>query len=500
MGDGPRIGSLFSGYAGLCHLGLAPLVGGTVTWCSEYEPPSKNNPKPSQAPARILAHHYPDTKNLGDITAIDWATVEPVNWLTGGFPCTDVSVAGAQAGMVAGTRSGLWSEFARAIAALRPEYVFIENVGGLRSARADSDVEPCAWCLGDRPDQPHVRALGAVLGDLAGLGFDAEWVSVRASDIGAPHRRERVFVLARNRGRLRDTDGMAGSAPGAQCWGSDHLVGSPTVQRTLRPGGGHVPDVEVDEGRFDHGDRVCTGGSERRHGSTPRSDPAADTDGVGRGEGWTEPEGRIGGPEVEFGGRCPTCGCTAPHPDLTGPQGHRGPVRDADQLDPAAGGAGPVPDPVSGGRDRRPQSPRRGERGRTAPSRDSGPDIGGTTLPHPDGGRRGGGGLPTEPDPQHGQPGDTGHPVVDWGIYGPAITRWERTIGRPAPAPTELSKKGSPVLSAAFTEFLMGLPAGHVTSVPGIGRADQLKALGNGVVPLQAQLALNMLLPLLDDH
>lgn len=73
-------------------------------------------------------------------------------------------------------------------------------------------------------------------------------------------------------------------------------------------------------------------------------------------------------------------------------------------------------------------------------------------------------------------------------------------MGRAAPPPTELSQKNSPVLSAVFTEFLMGLPAGHVTDVPGISRADMLKCLGNGVVPLQAQLALSLLLPLLDDQ
>ena len=428
MSGRPRIGELFAGYGGLGHLALAPLIGGRVAWCSEYEPPSKNNPKPNQAAARILAHHYPDVKNHGDITTIDWSTVEPVDWLCGGFPCTDVSVAGAQAGMIAGTRSGLWSEFARAIAALRPTYVLIENVEGLRSARADSNVEPCPWCLGDNADEPHLRALGAVLGDLAALGFDAEWISVRASDTGAPHRRSRVFIVAVNRGaRLRDADRLAGSTPAAQRWGSVHLDGSPTLERAVRSGGGDVPD----------------------------------TTGVGRGEGRPEPTRGVGGPAPVLGGGCPTCGCTAAHPHIEGPQGHRGSLTDADQLDPAPGGAGPVP--------------------------------------HPEGSRRSGGGLPPDPDPEHGQPGDTGDPVVNWGIYGPAIRRWERTLGRTAPAPTELSKKDQPVLSAAFTEFLMGLPAGHVTSVPGISRADQLKALGNGVVPLQAQLALNMLLPLLHE-
>ena len=76
-----------------------------------------------------------------------------------------------------------------------------------------------------------------------------------------------------------------------------------------------------------------------------------------------------------------------------------------------------------------------------------------------------------------------------WGPYAPAIGRWAAALGRPAPPPTELGPKGAPRLSSRFVEWLMGLPAGHVTDVPGISRSDQLKALGNGVVPAQAAAA-----------
>jgi DNA (cytosine-5)-methyltransferase 1 len=122
-----------------------------------------------------------------------------------------VSHAGLGKGLKAGTRSGLWYEFARAIAAVRPALVVIENVKGLRSAPAglkdewtdeddegDSELESGPWVLGEpgRDDRPVLRALGAVLGDLAELGYLASWDSVRASDVGAPHRRERVFIHA----------------------------------------------------------------------------------------------------------------------------------------------------------------------------------------------------------------------------------------------------------------------------------------------------------------
>jgi DNA (cytosine-5)-methyltransferase 1 len=87
------------------------------------------------------------------------------------------------------------------------------------------------------------------------------------------------------------------------------------------------------------------------------------------------------------------------------------------------------------------------------------------------------------------------HPgsAISWGQFEPAIRQWER-LTRPAPAPTELSAKGNQRLSPAFVEWMMGLPLGHVTDVPGLTRNEQLKALGNGVVPQQAEAALRVLL------
>ena len=83
--------------------------------------------------------------------------------------------------------------------------------------------------------------------------------------------------------------------------------------------------------------------------------------------------------------------------------------------------------------------------------------------------------------------------LANWGQYAAAIHRWEQ-LTRPAPAPTETGPKGNPRLSARFSEFLMGLPAGWVTDVPGITRNEALKALGNGVVPQQCAAALRFLL------
>src|SRR5690606_9848238 len=135
-----------------------------------------------------------------DLTATDFTQVEQVDVITGGFPCQDVSHAGRRAGLIRDgegrTRSGLWGEMLRAITELRPRLVVAENVRGLLSAAADSDVEPCPWCLGDANGEPDMRALGAVLADLADVGYDTWWVGLRAADVGAAHGRFRVFIFA----------------------------------------------------------------------------------------------------------------------------------------------------------------------------------------------------------------------------------------------------------------------------------------------------------------
>lgn len=123
--------------------------------------------------------------------------------------CQDVSLAGRRAGMTEGTRSNLWQSMREAIHVIAPSIVVWENVPGARSARATSagDLESEPGPVGDADGKPVLRALGRVLGDLAGLGFNAEWRSIRASDVGACHRRERVFVLAWHPDRIADARG-----------------------------------------------------------------------------------------------------------------------------------------------------------------------------------------------------------------------------------------------------------------------------------------------------
>lgn len=122
---------------------------------------------------KIYEQRFPDAIALGDICKIDGTRLPTGDWIiAGGFPCQDISVAGKGAGL-AGTRSGLWYEYARLIGELRPRYAIMENVGAL-----------------------SFRGLDAVLGSLAEIGYDAEWCDIRASDVGAPHRRERIWIIA----------------------------------------------------------------------------------------------------------------------------------------------------------------------------------------------------------------------------------------------------------------------------------------------------------------
>ena len=155
---------LFSGIGGF-SLGLERAGFQTVAFC-------ENEPFCQQ----VLHKHWPDVPIYDDVRELsrgrlDADGIAGIDVICGGFPCQDISVAGQGAG-IEGERSGLWSEFARLIGEIRPRYVIVENVSAL---------------LG--------RGLGTVLGDLAALGYDAEWHCIPASACGAPHRRDRVWIL-----------------------------------------------------------------------------------------------------------------------------------------------------------------------------------------------------------------------------------------------------------------------------------------------------------------
>lgn len=334
-----RTGHLFAGIDGI-GLGLEPR-GFVSAWFSEYE----------AAPSRVLAHHYPDVPNHGDITAIDWTQVEPVDVLTGGFPCQDLSYAGKGAGIKEGTRSGLWFEFSRAIRALRPRIVLVENVPALTT-----------------------RGLDIVIRDLAQRGYGTLWTSLRASDVGAAHRRERLFIVA--------------------------------------------VDVDSDYWRWDRWwptdtDAPWTAGEGWKRWAKRTGQIAADGTFNGRTEGWPR----------------------------SGERPRRAGLSTCDSEAVADG-------------DRRRLAECCEQNGWS-----DGPDL--------EASRRGDAGRRSETP-------------TDWGEFEPAIRRWERTIGRPAPAPTLDGR-----LSADFTEWHMGFPEGWTSM---LSRNERLKALGNAVVPQCAEV------------
>jgi DNA (cytosine-5)-methyltransferase 1 len=167
-----KVLDLFSGIGGF-SLGLERAGFETVAFC-EIEP----------FPRQVLAKHWPGVPIYDDVRTLTAERLAAdgiaVDVITGGFPCQDISVAGNQAGIVDGSRSGLWSEIDRLIGELGPKYVIVENVANLLAGPSE---RPGGW-------------FGRVLADLAKRGYDAEWENIPASALGAPHRRERVWLVA----------------------------------------------------------------------------------------------------------------------------------------------------------------------------------------------------------------------------------------------------------------------------------------------------------------
>jgi DNA (cytosine-5)-methyltransferase 1 len=248
-------GSLFAGIVGF-DLGFER-AGLTCKWQVEIDPFCQ----------RVLAKHWPHVQRFDDVReccagrlrrsrddarcaecgrrhCLPWVDV-----LCGGFPCQDISLAGAGAGL-AGARSGLWEDYARLVRDLRPRYVVVENVSALRG-----------------------RGLGRVLGDLAACGYDAEWDCLPASAFGATHQRDRLWLVA-----YSDANGWRTSRQGP-----------PQSRSTTRLIAGSSEVAHADGGRCRsrrarRSDRV---GARLREQALPLSAPSlADANGAGRLEQW----------------------------------------------------------------------------------------------------------------------------------------------------------------------------------------------------------------------
>ena len=194
-------GSLFAGIGGF-DLGFER-AGMECKWQCEIDPFCQ----------KVLAKHWPDVQRYGDIKEVDWNEVERVDVVCGGFPCQPVSVAGKR--LAQEDERWLWPEFARCLSVLRPRFAVMENVPGLLTA-----------------------GVGDVLGDLWSLGYDAEWQVISAADMGAPHRRERVWIVAYANGgdgfdfRIMQPDRQ--ESEGVQFWSGriDELGASNGEQRS----------------------------------------------------------------------------------------------------------------------------------------------------------------------------------------------------------------------------------------------------------------------------
>jgi DNA (cytosine-5)-methyltransferase 1 len=360
-------------------MSVQAIVGGETAWVSDID----------KGACKILAHRFPGVPNIGDMTTVDWSQVEPVDVLTAGYPCQPFSVAGGRKGTTDARH--LWPHVREAIRHLRPRLTVLENVAGHRSLGFDR-----------------------VLGDLAEDGMHVQWVSVRASDSGAPHRRERLFIAVGHPDQ-----------PRLEGW---QLRGERPGERPAWPAGGESALLPTPVA--DHSRGLPSAGTDYQ--SLPNAvcallpTPAVNDMGASytpdEWDAWTE---RMKAAHGNGNGHAASLNI------------------EAQRLLPASMVGSPSP---------------------AAHGQISG---------------------------QYRE--QMAEALQNWGQYAAAITRWEH-LTRPAPAPTETGPKGNPRLSAAFSEWMMGLPAGWVTDVPGITRNEALRALGNGVVPQQAEAAVRHLL------
>lgn len=380
--------------------------------------------------AAILACRYPGVPNLGDIRQIRWEDLPPVDVLCAGFPCQPASAAGRRGGL--SDERWLWPAIADGISRMgtRPRLLVLENVPGLLSVG-------------------HGRAMAQVIYSLACLGYVFRYGVYPASGVGAPHLRKRLFIAAwDHHARV-----PAAHAGGQRLDGREGCVGAGRDQHERGEAGnyaGYGDSASAADGRDGHGRLTLL--------KTPTAQLAAN-----------------GGSQ---------------HPEKRRAGGH-GPTLD-DQVSWEL-----LPTPTArakGGRNARHGDPAHG---------DDLPEAVRHLLPTPNASDCKGGNVPAgrvRPSGRVRKAGDADLPeavsalAVEWGKYGPAIRRWEAILGREAPCPVEPGKNGNRRLSPEFASWMMGLPEGFVTGVPGLTRAQQLRAIGNGVVPQQAELAVRHLL------
>jgi DNA (cytosine-5)-methyltransferase 1 len=252
MNDKLTLGSLFDGSGGFPLAGL--LSGVTPVWASEIEP----------FPIRVTTKRLPFMKHYGDISAMNGGKVEPVDIITFGSPCQDMSVAGKRAGLD-GSRSNLFYEAVRIIKEMRcatdgkyPKYVVWENVPGAFSSNKGDDFRCVLESVCQIKDETAVISQPDKwfpAGEIVGDDFSVAWRVLDAQYWGVPQRRKRIFLVADFAGRragkiLFESEGLSGySAKSLRSWQETACragKGAPATSLCLNDQGGNRMDVSED--------------------------------------------------------------------------------------------------------------------------------------------------------------------------------------------------------------------------------------------------------------
>lgn len=396
------------------------------------------------AASAVITHRMPGTPNLGDIRQVTWENVPPVDILCAGFPCQPVSAAGKQKGMA--DERWLWPGIADAISrmAARPRLLVLENVPRLLTIDGGA-------------------AVSQIIGTLSQLGYVGCYGIYSAAEAGAAHLRKRWFCVA------ADAQGV-----GRPSW-------RPSADRN-RPDTGHqqaVPHADVHRlERLQELNGESVAGLDISQCGHPDGRAGETVPYPDRSMRQRRPDQQIREQEERKASERDRSEAF-PHAERLRPQGPR-PAAGADQgrapqatlrRGPAHSGNRPLPDPGS---------PRL-ERHLVTRCRDD-------PVRHRE-----------TPDSPAGRP-PLSTAGLDWQEYEPAVRRWELISGYPVPYPVEPGKNGNHRMTAEFPEWLMGLPPGWVTAVPGLSRSASIRVIGNGVVPHQAALAVTSLLGRLPDE
>jgi len=198
-----KVLDLFAGIGGFT-IGLERAGFETAAFC-EIDPYAQ----------KVLRKNWPGVPIYDDVRTITAERLASdgigVDVITGGFPCQDISVSGNQAGIQDGTRSGLWSECARLLGDIRPKYAIFENVTNLLNGHGGDWFKRVLW-------------------DISALGYDAEWHCIPASELGAHHHRDRIWIVAYPRGEYGRDNGQLATD---QAQRTQSAIKSPAIRENV---------------------------------------------------------------------------------------------------------------------------------------------------------------------------------------------------------------------------------------------------------------------------